>query len=79
MTKTELTERYTVHELLTPSDSPTSCDLEELHMGECPGEDFICSEDRLWTDFASEKNIVVSAGPLLHRGTHRSSFRSPDT
>lgn len=86
MTSTELTDRYVVHELLTPTDPRTSCDLLDLHDGESPGRDIISVSTGLWFDFAIDRNIHVDAGPLSHRGEqnqytidHRSQYSARST
>ncbi|KLO16259.1 hypothetical protein SCHPADRAFT_823476 [Schizopora paradoxa] len=67
MTGTELTERYAVHELLTPSDIPTTCSADEMHFGELPGRDIVCNANSIWSSFESDGDIQVDAGPLAHR------------
>lgn len=75
MTGTELTDRYAVHELLTPTDPRTSCDLADLHDGESPGRDILSVSTGLWFDFVIDGNIHVDAGPLVHRGTSNPVYR----
>jgi len=67
MTSTELTERYAVHELLTPSDTRTTCGASEMHVGELPGRDILCDGNNIWNSFESDADIQVDAGPLVHR------------
>lgn len=77
MTLTHTGERYAVHELLTSSDTPTSCDPAVLHPSECPGQNFLCDDDGFWKGVTSGTGycgeVVVDAGPILHRG-ERSNF-----
>jgi ribonuclease Z len=72
MTLTHTGERYVVHELLTPSDTPTSCNPAVLHPSECPGQNFLCDDDGFWKGVTSGTGyygeVVVDAGPILHRG-----------
>lgn len=70
MTDTELTERYAVHELLIPSDTPTACGIKEMHVSELPGRDIFCDGSNLWKSLESDGDIQVDAGPLVHRGTN---------
>ncbi|KAH8111177.1 beta-lactamase-like protein [Phellopilus nigrolimitatus] len=67
MTRTELTERYVVHELLTPTDTPTSCDLLDMHHGESTGRNILSNSTGQWVDFAVARNIGIDAAPLNHR------------
>ncbi|TDL22426.1 hypothetical protein BD410DRAFT_723115 [Rickenella mellea] len=67
MTSTSLTERYAVHELLSPTDTPTSCTLSDLHEGETPGRDIVCDEDGLWRGFLDAGHVQVDAAPIFHR------------
>ncbi|KAG0705215.1 beta-lactamase-like protein [Suillus ampliporus] len=71
MTLTHTGERYVVHELLTSTDTPTSCDPAVLHQSECPGQDFLCDDDGFWRGVTSGTgywgDVVVDAGPILHR------------
>lgn len=71
MTLTHTGERYVVHELLTPSDTPTSCDPAVLHPSECPGQNFLCDSDGFWKGVTSGTGywgeVIVDAGPILHR------------
>ncbi|KAG1843572.1 beta-lactamase-like protein [Suillus subalutaceus] len=71
MTLTHTGERYVVHELLTSSDTPTSCDPAVLHPSECPGQNFLCDDDGFWKGVTSGTGyygeVVVDAGPILHR------------
>lgn len=68
MTMTELTERYAVHELLSPGDARTGCAEDELHPGEAPGRDIDCVSTGLWFDVAVDGSTHVDAAPLVHRG-----------
>ncbi|KAI5119212.1 hypothetical protein M0805_007723 [Coniferiporia weirii] len=67
MTMTDLTERYAVHELLTPLDEPTSCDFNDLHPGESVGRDIVSVSTGLWFDLVVDRQIHVDAAPLIHR------------
>ncbi|OCB89529.1 hypothetical protein A7U60_g3324 [Sanghuangporus baumii] len=68
MTMTDLTERYCVHELLTPSDTLTSCDEFDMHPGESVGRNIISVSTGLWFDLAVEGSIQIDAAPITHRG-----------
>ena len=68
MTMTELTERYTVHELLAPGDVRTGCAEHGMHPGEAPGRDLECVSTGLWFDIAVDDHIHIDAAPLVHRG-----------
>ena len=77
MTATTLTERYAVHELLTPTDEITTCNLDELHIGETPGQDILCDPDTgLWVNFLEESGIRVDAANIAHRGESSSQVRT---
>ncbi|KAI0295601.1 beta-lactamase-like protein [Multifurca ochricompacta] len=71
LTRTKTAERYAVHELLTPNDSCTPCDIEVLHDSEEPGRDVLCDEEGFWRDFtegmSNRGSVHVCAGPLVHR------------
>ncbi|KAL5534910.1 hypothetical protein ACEPAF_3000 [Sanghuangporus sanghuang] len=67
MTMTDLTERYCVHELLTPSDTLTSCDDFDMHPGESVGRNIISVSTGLWFDLAVEGSIQIDAAPIMHR------------
>ncbi|KAH7915975.1 beta-lactamase-like protein [Hygrophoropsis aurantiaca] len=72
LTFTKTSERYVVHELLTQSDEITPCSPPNiLHSSECAGRDVACDDSGFWIEFASKKgrfgNVVVDAGPILHR------------
>ncbi|THH03316.1 hypothetical protein EW145_g6355 [Phellinidium pouzarii] len=67
MTGTDLTERYAVHELLTPIDKLTSCDVNNMHPGECIGRDIISVSTGLWFDLAVTRTVHIDAAPILHR------------
>lgn len=54
MTSTELHARYSVHELLKPSDLITTCNETEMHDAETPGVDILCDSEGLWKNFAVE-------------------------
>jgi ribonuclease Z len=73
MTLTRTGEKYIVHELLRTEDEATPCEPPEvLHSSEYPGRDIRCSEDGFWREFTSGAgalgDVVVDAGPILHRG-----------
>ena len=72
MTLSHTRERYAVHELLTATDTATSCNPAALHPSECPGQDFVCDSDGFWRGVASDTGylgeVVVDAGPIRHRG-----------
>lgn len=74
-THTRTGDKYVVHELLTADDPTTSCDLEDLHSSELVGQDIVCGEDGFWRNIASgagaTNEVVVDAGPIIHRGTPR--------
>ncbi|KAI9454463.1 beta-lactamase-like protein [Lactarius psammicola] len=71
LTRTKAADRYAVHELLTPTDPRTPCDIEALHDNEEPGQDVLCDEGGFWRDFAEGRSmrgsVNVCAGPLVHR------------
>ncbi|KAJ7063068.1 beta-lactamase-like protein [Mycena amicta] len=73
MTSTRTADKYVVHELLRADDIPTSCEPTELHSSEVAGRDIRCSEDGFWREFTRGQSqrplgdIVVDAGPILHR------------
>ncbi|EJD04634.1 uncharacterized protein FOMMEDRAFT_107442 [Fomitiporia mediterranea MF3/22] len=67
MTMTDLTERYAVHELLTPSDKPTSCETGNMHPGESIGRNILSVSTGLWFDLAVYGSVHVDAAPILHR------------
>ena len=69
MTMTDLTERYCVHELLTPSDVATSCDIFDMHHGESAGRNIVSVSTGLWFDLAVQGTIHVDAAPITHRGS----------
>ena len=72
LTRTKTAERYAVHELLTPTNARTSCDVEALYDNEEPGQDVLCDAGGIWRDFAqgmsTRGSVNVCAGPLVHRG-----------
>jgi len=73
LTLTELRGRYTVHELLGPSDAPSvACEKDLLHFNENPGDDIRSDEQGLWKNVLSDKDWTVHAGPLQHRGAYTS-------
>lgn len=71
LTRTKTADRYAVHELLTPTDPRTPCDVEALYDNEEPGQDVLCDEGGFWRDFAEGRSmrgsVSVCAGPLVHR------------
>lgn len=68
MTATELTERYAVHELLTPDDARTSCAMDDMHVGESPGRDVMCDATTgRWEGFCSEAGLSIDAASISHR------------
>ncbi|TFK72562.1 hypothetical protein BDN72DRAFT_836127 [Pluteus cervinus] len=71
MTFSRCSENYVVHELLAPTDSPTSCELGVLHINELPGQDIFCSEDGFWRNITNSSGyygpVSVDAGPIAHR------------
>jgi ribonuclease Z len=75
MTLSRCSDRFVVHELLTPEDAVTNCTPDSLHFNEAPGRDIICSEDGLWREVLRESSafgdIVVDAGPIMHRGIYK--------
>ena len=83
MTFTCTLDKYVVHELLTEEDTITPCDLPlsnstisdltVMHSSEVAGLNIRSSpEDGLWRAITYGKGamseIVVDAGPVLHRG-----------
>ena len=72
LTRTKTAERYAVHELLTPANARTSCDVAALYDNEEPGQDLLCDAGGIWRDFAQGRSmrgsVNVCAGPLVHRG-----------
>ncbi|KAJ7899588.1 hypothetical protein B0H14DRAFT_3779596 [Mycena olivaceomarginata] len=72
MTLTHTAEKYVAHELLRPEDTPTPCEPPEvMHSSELVGRDIRCSDDGFWRAFTQGKgalgDVVVDAGPILHR------------
>lgn len=71
MTFSRTADTYTVHELLTPTCTRTSCDPTALHPSEYLGSDLVCAEDGFWRQIASARghlgDVVVDAGPIMHR------------
>ncbi|KAE9406479.1 hypothetical protein BT96DRAFT_934211 [Gymnopus androsaceus JB14] len=78
MTLTRMSDKYIVHELLTPTDTVTSCDQETMHVNEVAGKNLVSSEDGFWRDVTEQKGVfgpvAVDAGPISHRGRQRSPF-----
>jgi len=72
MTFSRTADTYTVHELLTPTCTRTSCDPTALHPSEYLGSDLVCEEDGFWRQITSSRgrlgDVVVDAGPITHRG-----------
>lgn len=68
--------QYCAHELLKAGEAPSapSNDLDDLHVNEEPGQDFVCDEDGCWRGVTSDKirgtshRVEVDAGPIYHRG-----------
>ncbi|KAH7930895.1 hypothetical protein BV22DRAFT_1028062 [Leucogyrophana mollusca] len=57
MTTTKASERYVVHELLTPIGEVTSCSpLDIFHVSECAGRDAKYAEDGLGVSLQQEKD-----------------------
>ncbi|TFK48091.1 Metallo-hydrolase/oxidoreductase [Heliocybe sulcata] len=69
ITYTDLKMQYAVHELLTPSDFPTSCHPGALHPNEADGEDIVCDDkdSHRWLDFMNNGHIRVDAAMIQHR------------
>ncbi|KAH9058070.1 beta-lactamase-like protein [Lactarius vividus] len=71
LTRTKAADRYAVHELLTPTDPRTPCDVDALHHNEEPGQDVLCDAEGFWRDIAEGRSVrgsvSVCAGPLVHR------------
>ena len=67
-----MADTYTVHELLTPTCTRTSCEATALHPSEYQGSDLLCEEDGFWRQITSARghlgDVVVDAGPITHRG-----------
>jgi hypothetical protein len=76
-TRTRTAEKYAVHELLTEGDVTTSCAAEDLHGSEAPGRDIRAGEDGFWRECidagSTLSNMIVDAGPIIHRGRAPSS------
>ncbi|KZV67006.1 hypothetical protein PENSPDRAFT_688518 [Peniophora sp. CONT] len=73
LTSTRTADPYIVHELLTPTDTPTPCEPAEVrHSSEASGQDIMCDEQGFWRDIAvgrrsGRDSIIVHAGPIIHR------------
>ncbi len=71
MTLSRSSDKYVVHELLTPEDTVTLCTTEDLHSSEAPGRDIV-SEDGFWPEITKGPgfygDVCVDAGPIAHRG-----------
>lgn len=68
MTLSRSSDKYVVHELLTPQDVPTTCDDHERHSSEVIGRDILSDSTGLWRAFlSSSAPLSVDAGPILHR------------
>lgn len=67
ITQPNITGLYCAHELLRKGETPTSCELGDLHANERPGRDINSDEDGLWRNFEEEDGISVDAGPIEHR------------
>ncbi|KAB5593564.1 Beta-lactamase superfamily domain-containing protein [Ceratobasidium theobromae] len=68
VTQTSLSGKYAVHELLSITDIPFSCELSEMHPNETAGKDFRPSPDGYWKDIFKENGWAVHAGSIKHRG-----------
>ncbi|KAK0197346.1 beta-lactamase-like protein [Armillaria mellea] len=70
MTLSRSSDKYVVHELLTPEDTVTPCTTEDLHSNEAPGRDVV-SEDGFWPEITKGPgfygDVYVDAGPIAHR------------
>ncbi|SJL00153.1 uncharacterized protein ARMOST_03465 [Armillaria ostoyae] len=70
MTLSRSSDKYVVHELLTPEDTVTPCATEDLHSSEAPGRDIV-SEDGFWPEITKGPgfygDVCVDAGPIAHR------------
>ncbi|KAH7889797.1 beta-lactamase-like protein, partial [Phlebopus sp. FC_14] len=71
MTLSRTADTYAVHELLTPSCTPTPCYPSLLHPSECHGLDFMCDEGGFWRSITSASGhlgeVIMDAGPITHR------------
>ncbi|KAF8319362.1 hypothetical protein DL93DRAFT_181449 [Clavulina sp. PMI_390] len=60
-------DKYQVHELITPQESPTPCHSNLLHYNELPGRDIVCDQNQIWDSFCTARKYRVSAAPMTHR------------
>ncbi|KAI0703480.1 beta-lactamase-like protein [Cytidiella melzeri] len=74
LTHTRSADRYCVHELLMPGETPSaSGDVqEEWHESEVGGRDIPCGEDGFWREIVVHERmggtpVVINAGPIVHR------------
>jgi ribonuclease Z len=79
-TATRTADKYVVHELLGTDDLLTSCTPEHMHGSEAPGRDIRPDDDGFWQGVLNVKgygtDLVVDAGPIVHRGLFSHKFMS---
>jgi hypothetical protein len=75
MTDSQCQDKYVVHELLRPGESPSApCASPAMRDNEVKGRDIVCGEDGFWRECAkvwsnrARRDIVVDAGQVIHRG-----------
>ncbi|CAL1703017.1 unnamed protein product [Somion occarium] len=80
LTHTRSQDKYCVHELLLPGESPSasarsSYPDDTLHESELPGQDLPCDADGFWRNICLESvrygggrvKVAIDAGPIMHR------------
>ncbi|KAA1476345.1 Metallo-hydrolase/oxidoreductase [Dentipellis sp. KUC8613] len=67
LTYTSLGSKYAVHELLLPRETPTPCNVSDLHESEGVGEDVYCDPGGMWHDVCTGSNVRVAAAHIKHR------------
>lgn len=67
ITQTTLSGKYAVHELVSTTDTPCSCDHSDLHPNEAPGKNLRPSPEGYWMEIEREGRWTISAGPIKHR------------
>lgn len=75
LTHTRSADRYCVHELLMPGETPSASATvaNEWHYSELGGRDIPCDDDGFWRNIVIQERrvgvpVVVNAGPIVHRG-----------
>lgn len=75
MTDSICQDKYVIHELLRPGESPSAlCTARAMRDNEVKGRDIVCGEDGFWRECVkvwsnhAQREIVVDAGQVVHRG-----------